>query len=149
MNAICCVGNALHILSVVAKITASDFQTSDGPTDAFSIPLYPDVTNYNLQCLFSVQKNIVYTNISKEFSFRPANHIPPGFLCVLSGQEVVGAVQQTPLARHHRYLSQGILSSLNHSIYIKHSIQLPEIIVELMFVSIAMCKIKEVGSVRL
>ena len=36
-----------------------------------------------------------------------ADHLPPGFLRVPGGQEVVGAVLQAALARHHRHLPQG------------------------------------------
>ena len=36
-----------------------------------------------------------------------ADHLPAGLLRVPGGQEVVGAVLQAALARHHRHLSQG------------------------------------------
>ena len=35
------------------------------------------------------------------------DHLPAGLLRVPGGQEVVGAVLQAALARHHRHLSQG------------------------------------------
>ena len=36
-----------------------------------------------------------------------AHHLPAGVLCVARGEEVVGAVLQAALARHHRHLPQG------------------------------------------
>ena len=36
-----------------------------------------------------------------------SDHFPAGLLRVAGGQEVVGAVLQAALARHHRHLPQG------------------------------------------
>ena len=38
---------------------------------------------------------------------RSAYHLPPGFLRLPGGEEMVGAVQQAALARHHRHLPEG------------------------------------------
>ena len=50
---------------------------------------------------------------------RRAHHLPTRLLRVARGQEVVGAVLQAALARHHRHLSQGDHHLLNPQITCK------------------------------
>ena len=58
-----------------------------------SVPLFP---------LLEFPPYVIISNI-----YRPAHHLLAGVLRVPGGEEVVGAVLQATLARHHRHLSEG------------------------------------------
>ena len=51
----------------------------------------------------------------QEAVHRSAHHLPPGFLRFPGGEEMVGAVQQAALARHHRHLPEGAAGGVRSS----------------------------------
>ena len=59
-----------------------------------SVPLFP---------LLEFPPYVIISNI-----YRPAHHLLAGVLRVPGGEEVVGAVLQAALARHHRHLPEGV-----------------------------------------